>query len=123
MLTAHLVKRGWPSKVLEKKMRELVKALYRSVGCNVWDLEQAYHRGGNKASNTPGIPDLYVQCPRIRCTWFHEVKGIGTSHSKRRPPAQIAFRDNEAQCDRVSIIGGWDEAAAFLVERGIAKWI
>jgi VRR-NUC domain len=90
----------------------LVAAFYRSAGCTV------YPFGDNRRARTAivGVPDLYVVHPRLGA-WWHEAKGKGD----RVRPAQAAFMDVLHAAGIPCLVGGVDEARAYLTARGLLR--
>ena len=87
------------------------RALYRAVGCLIWDTSQR-----RRALITPGLPDLLVFHLGKRAFWFHEVKA--------QAPQTAEQRRFQQTCDTVGItyiLGGLEEAKDHLREIGLLR--
>lgn len=92
-------------------MQTRVARFYASCGCHVYPLSQ--YRPSRVAI---GIPDLYVVHPRIGGFW-HEVKRPGGKQSDGQHVFQV-----EVEAAGVGyVLGGVDEAHAFLTGRGLLE--
>ena len=98
-------------RVSEKVVQAAVVRCYEAFGCVVYTLSQPRH-----TMQTPGLPDLYVMCPKRHHAFWHEVKAPG---GKLRP-SQVDFRRTAEACDETVIVGGLAEARAQLVKLGLA---
>lgn len=107
-ISRHIQRRG--ARATEKQVQAAVERLYRLFGCVVNNLSQP-----RATMQTPGIPDLYVQCPKRGLSFWHETK----TSSGRLSAAQVAFRDREAACRRVVVVGGVAEAKQQLARCGL----
>ncbi len=93
----------------EKDVQTRVARFYASCGCHVYSTSQ--YRASRMAI---GIPDLYVVHPRIGGFW-HEVKRPGGKQSDGQHLFQV-----EVEAAGVGyVLGGIDEAQAFLTARGL----
>jgi len=97
-------------RVPEKQVQAAVVRLYRTFGCVVHSLSQP-----RATMQTEGLPDLYVQCPKRRAAFFHEVKAEG---GKLRPE-QSAFMARELECGREYVVGGVIGAKGQLIRLGL----
>jgi hypothetical protein len=95
---------------LERHEQARTVTLYRTVGCKVYNLSQ-YRR----ANQTPGLPDLLVKHGGRRLSWTHELK----AKKGRVSAAQQEFLELCALCGDNHLVGGYDVAVAFLVDRGL----
>ncbi len=95
----------------EKAVQRQVIRFYEGVGCIV------YRLGGQprKTMQTPGLPDLWVFCPRKRVGFWFEVK----AECGRPSPEQITFAESCATCRVPHAIGGLEAAHALAKRLGI----
>jgi len=99
-----------PGTATEKQVVARVMALYRAVGCSVHSTQQT-----RPSRQAIGLPDLWVMHPRIG-GWWHEAKRLGG----KQTTGQRAFHF-ACEAARVPyVLGGYDEAEAFLRQQGIA---
>lgn len=99
-----------PLKVMEKRVAEAVKRLYRTLGYTVVSFQQP-----RRTMQTPGIPDLKIYGKGW--TWWFEVKAEGGKQSDHQRAFQIMA---EASGERY-FIGGVEEAIQALESQGLAK--
>ena len=79
-----------------------IQAIKKYVAC-LGGTVNVLHQSG-RLSGSAGIPDIYVQMPRLQRAFWFEVK---VGRDKLRP-AQEAFIEREATCGRRVIVGNLD---------------
>lgn len=103
----------------ERQVQERVKATYKAVGCLVANFSQGWRPGGKRHATTrqtKGIPDLYVFPPVGRGhPFWHETKRPGGKQS----PEQVQWQFECAKRDVGYVLGGVDEALAYLRRLGL----
>ena len=97
--------------VPEKAEQLEVERLYRTAACEVVRFSQP-----RATFQTPGIPDIRVYCVRKRCSWWHEVK---RPKGGKQSDEQKLFQAMAERCGETYILGGWEEAYAYLRQLGV----
>lgn len=85
----------------EKAIERSCIKLYEQFGCKILKFSQPF-----KAAQTQGIPDLKVYFPRLRKTWWHEVKRPKGKMSQY----QELVREIVTSCDEHHYVGGINTA-------------
>ena len=111
----------WPVPVLrplymavtmgETAVQAECKALYRAVGCLIWDTSQK-----RRALITPGLPDLLVFHLGKRAFFFHEIKATAPQSAEQR-----RFEQTCETCGITYLLGGVDVARDYLRRLGILR--
>lgn len=94
----------------EKQVQADVVRLFRQFGGEVIDTSQPF-----AAAITPGLADLLVFFPRRHQMCFFETKAAGG----RQSAAQQRFQGLVEACGGHYVLGGMDEAIAYLQEIGL----
>ena len=99
-------------KITSQSERAVVARLmyaYKAVGCTIYSTQQ--FRPSRQAL---GLPDLYLVHPRLGGFW-HEAKRPGG----RQTPVQRAFQATVEEAGVDYVLGGVEEAMAYLERRGL----
>lgn len=102
---------------LERDTQKAIVKLFEAVGCIVYRTSQGYRRDSGGTRMTPGIPDLWVICPRRQVAWWFEVK----RPSGKRTQAQVQFAVLCAATHTRYAWGGVNEAKNFLSGLGLLE--
>lgn len=110
------VKKG---KVAQRAVAEFYRKIGRCVVYENSDPGQPKGKKGHRGSpgRTPGLPDLMVYHPPTALCFWSEVK----SGRGRLTPAQTIHRQVSQACGLTVVVGGVEEAGAYLISQGIVK--
>ena len=104
----------------EKDEERMCIDLYEQVGCVVIKFSQPH-----KATQTRGIADLLILCPKLNTSWWHEVKRRSGPEYKKvkseQSPHQAGFQYEVERVGMRYIIGPLSTARQELIERGILR--
>lgn len=104
----------------EKDEERMIIDLYEQVGCVVIKFSQPH-----KATQTRGIADLLILCPKLNTSWWHEVKRRrGPEYKKvksEQTPHQAGFQFEVERVGMRYIIGPLSVAQQELIERGLIR--
>lgn len=101
---------------LEGDVQRSVIRLYETVGATVYEFSE--HRTG--PSRVPiGVADLYVVQPRLGGFWHETKRRDDRGQLEQQRPDQVAFQRCVERARVPYVLGGVEEARAFLVTAGV----
>ncbi|KKK76179.1 hypothetical protein LCGC14_2866270 [marine sediment metagenome] len=117
---------GGAANVLKGKATErAVAKFYRLIGrCIVYQNSDPGQRKGKNQhrgtpGRTPGLPDMMCYHEPTSSHWWHEAKaGSGKLTTAQRTHKLVAM-----SCDLRVVVGGVEEAGAYLVSQGIVRQV
>jgi hypothetical protein len=108
-----------------KSMQRAVVEFYRKIGrCVVYENSDPGQRKGKyghrgSPGRTPGLPDLICYHVPTALAFHHEAK----SGRAKLTPAQTVHRGIARHCGMHVVVGGVEEAGAYLISQGILKQV